>query len=511
MAASSTGSSSIAASTRSSLMIIANGKLYRVKAVMHGNQRACEEITMQKLYELVAGTNSPHTLFGINFNTRPEFSNITGKRDFDFNQKNGIPNIYVASPFFADAFEDLGLFLVSTARHLIGDEKEYDGDVIDKNSNYKKLRAEILAIEGNTAKDKILRRDKLFKIFDLLPDKIRSKLDITYYKSLWLGNWDLFNFALFNTGFLYNPRTKELDKRFLSAIVDFGNCGPTGFGGLYKEESLLRANTPAKEKPNGNDEKSDRQFDYDPELGKFQHIQAQDATLRSTPSSRVSLASLPRNLPFSQLFAKQVKMEREEYDWNPKNQILSLMNEALEAAYCLLLVCDKAIDRVIDKWYLIGDDKPIPFLELSKTDFDKIYPPQAINDVINLLKKDPNTTIKDLQKKYSSPALNELMLNIQKAITKHGYEINETFPTATQQGTITQELFDFVKQFSKAQILGWAEKNPKRAEFLEKDAIKRVEQYGISSREIYDLLNDYRKELVAPLSGPPETTGYREF
>ncbi len=512
---------------------------FRVKLISYGNQSACWEVLMQKLYELIPGTDSPHTLFGVGFDDNPEFFRaIVNKKDFQYNQDHNIPNYYVASPYVSDgAFYDLGNFLVDTARHIIpakfltqdkqGNvlmQKFKSGDV-HRDSIYGKLKSAVLEIEGNTPEDKLRKRDLLFKIYDLLPESIRSKFDIAYYNSQWIGNWDFLNFSLYNVGITYRSQAVRDEDKFRVTMIDAGNAGIIGFGGLPKELSLHRANTAAKLPP------KNPQFlqnaDYDPELKPTQQILERDAQFSTVPSSVVGLSSIPRNVPFAKMLKRQVGLEFQEYEQKLSSDPSgykrpSLMLEAIEAAYALLLVPDRAIDAVIDKWHLIGDDKPIPFPELTREDFDKVYPPELIKDVVSFRKttiqnsqENPNAK-KLLQEKYSFSIVNKL----ERIISNNKLDSNESLSlenisdglfeiTKREQNDLNQQYSaegmkevmksrrnDLVKKFSKEQFDHWEDTHPERAGALIRDAANRMKEYVFSPVDVMDIKRNNLREAA---------------
>ena len=499
---------------------------YRVKMIEHGNQRAGDEILMQKFYELIPGTNSPHTLFGINFQNRREFGALqTLKSDYSDNKKMGIPQYFVASPMTKKPFYDLGNFLIDTARHIIPEEfriaKDEKGEILPMSefdnyhldSRYGKLRTKSINTNGNKAEDKIKRRNVLFEIYDLLPQEIKNKFDVTYYNSQWIANWDFLNFSLYNTGFTYDSSAQNLDDQFIPTIVDFGNCGPTGFGGLYKEESLFRANMPAKPQPE-NTKNRGPSLDYDPEVPHTYGIDGQ-------PSTIVSLHKTPRTAPFAGLLKNQLKEQFFNYETSTK-----MSDEALESAYSLLLVSDQAIDRVVEKWNFVGDKKPIPFLKLSPKDFDKIYPPAAIKEVLSIVADEKNldggVDMKDqddnndqvrrdkilakkgeLWNKYSYDAFKELYAQLKQITSGLELGADQYFDDSEPNKVIMDQLLDvtnvrriklnekyyfpenmkkmmkerrnnFISQFPSKDIFDWEKRNQERADFLKNDAIERT-------------------------------------
>jgi hypothetical protein len=232
------------------------------------------------------------------------------------------------------------------------------------------------------------------------------------------------------------------------------------------------------------------------------------------------LSSIPRNVPFAKMLKRQVGLELQEYEQKLSSDPLgykrpSLMLEAIEAAYALLLVPNQAIDAVIDKWHLIGDDKPIPFPELTREDFDKVYPPELIKDVVSFRKttiqnsqENPNAK-KLLQEKYSFAIVNKLeriisnnkldsneslsLENISDAlfeITKREQnDLNQQYSAEGMKEVMRNRRSDIVNKFSKEQFDHWEDKHPERAGALMLDAAKRMEEYGLGLVDIMDIKN----------------------
>jgi hypothetical protein len=78
------------------------------------------------------------------------------------------------------------------------------------------------------------------KMYDLLPPEFHRQLLHAFYTSEIIGNWDFMNHERANTGF-----TVENGKVVVHT-VDYGNSGPIGFGGKFKEQSGAAANQAAR-------------------------------------------------------------------------------------------------------------------------------------------------------------------------------------------------------------------------------------------------------------------------
>ena len=303
--------------TRDSIMIEFNNQKYRVKSIKYGNQRASEEILMEKLFSLT-GLSSPRTRYAI---TQPS------------------SDYKIASPYLP-GFQDLGKFLISDAELFI--ESSNKPHFLSLKNKVMEIEEQCKAKGATTSTDKLKKRDLLFQIYEMMPSHVKREFEKLFLTSTWIGNWDMLNFDLYNSGFIVD--TKHCTVK--AAIVDFGNCGPAGFKGQYKDESIDQAHLPAKQQ-------STSQLDYDPKLSNLNKIREEDTDLFIVPKSLFPVASMPRNLPFAKLFRHNVRSQSEIADTQKSQRSLpNELSSSIEVAYRLSFIKDNVIDRVIDYWYL---------------------------------------------------------------------------------------------------------------------------------------------------------------
>ena len=357
---------------------------FRVKIIKYGNHNAMWEVMSSQLYALT-GMRAPD-------NRLMKISNV---------DERGIPQLCVASPIIA-AYQDLGDFLIGAAARFIERENA---------SEWQKQKAIIEEInlkgkEGRvTPKDKLERIKAMEAIYKMLPAYFHNEIQKAFAASKFIANWDFANFNLANIGCKFLLDSDGNVVKLESVFVDFGNSGVIGFGGKYKELSHERANLEAKPYRQA-------ASDYDPrlslsekekefllskakevtEVNSFEELEKNWALFRKTLSSLaqqvlsagleddkakiaksilfkdshhilkeetdmelsrfsgiLTVADLPRNLPFAFLLRDSVRQKDDNFFTAGK---YSYCDSEVEMAFRLSLIPDKAINYVIRKWNL---------------------------------------------------------------------------------------------------------------------------------------------------------------
>jgi hypothetical protein len=350
----------------------------------HSNHWTQNEVITAKFLALT-GIVVPWTVFGEGFEEKNiKLRKASAQRKDSGSKPPEVPNYFVASQRLR-GYEDLSLFI----RNTVYKHKESFFPNPARLAEFEQKYGELKILEEaphqelDIAELKVQKRDLRIAIFHLLPPEFKEMLDEIYVNSLWLGNWDMFNWDLTNTGFTVRHFDPAVNSEYLKkpsnpldacihkgivitpASIDFGNCLDAGYNGKVKSQSFERANIEAKEK----DKKPD---DYDPPIPPQAHIQPWAVRFDSKPIPLLS--TIPRRLPFEKLFSQSdVQLLHTLSDRAPTDT--PFPKGIARGLYRLSLIPDAAIDAISQAWWHLGtqlnhsepDKVPPTHEEISKT------------------------------------------------------------------------------------------------------------------------------------------------
>lgn len=341
----------------------------------HHNQAINMEILAAKLAGLT-GIAVPWTTFGVAFeDNNKKFRRALLKRKDakPLQQEEGLVgnqsgdekqlNYFIASQSLS-GYRDFSRFMnfvFNNLEYIITDpalQKTFS----ESRSRFKELEDAHLP----SPERKLKQAELVAKMLHCFPQGLKDQLDEIYLVSIWLGNWDILNFEFGNIGYQvrYNRDMKTGEKHlpikngdgevydFISiapAIVDFGNCLVTGFGGKLKADSLEDANRPAKRTENA-------AGDEDPDLDDAHKIKSEDAGF-SRQCEMLRLESIPRRLPFEKLFCGLDKSIQSLLNNGKQDKSVPLSKGFLRGVYRVTSVSDEAIEKVVDEWFFLGKEK----------------------------------------------------------------------------------------------------------------------------------------------------------
>jgi len=331
--------------TRSAKIVDIDGKKYRVKNIKYGNVRAVEEVLMTKFYAL-SGLDCPNVKLAMNGQKLFDFC-AESRRDYH-DHANQPENFAVVASELVPAFQDLGRMVLEEdmMRPMIREHagansvEKYDEALrvykIEQQKEQKLIELQSKQVLGSekhnadiTIKMRCARAVQLnarLKMVTLLPEHYKQSMMTAYCVSRLVADWDFENFDLYNFGF--NGER--------SMLVDFGNCGTMGFGGMQKTDSLKRANSRARES--------------DPQAPNA--MRKEDMQFNGTVApSLTGIGSLPRARPIAPLVQSITKIENSIANAGHglrdlAKHDLAPLSPVFEAIFRLSLIPDEAFHRL---------------------------------------------------------------------------------------------------------------------------------------------------------------------
>lgn len=355
--------------TRGYITTEIEGKLYRVKQDKYGATHVFYEWLALEFIRLTTGLPAPKVRL-----VKGTHTNFAHEQRRDAHLLEPKDCLCVASRM-EPSFIDLGSFLVNDNSKRKGidyvkaeDQARYRELLVEyqtASDEESRLRndsgiAKLLACKPPLSQeaqaslsplhDAILRQlNAKIAMYRLLPQVFHDAIKLAYCAAQLVNNWDLFNFSLFNTGFVFDDNGQLKGPM----TVDGGNCLDNGFGGNRKMESLDAAQQPAKSsdplRPHA------RLCPPDLELG---------AVWSAAPWTNMS-----RTRPYDDIidFKSLVTTETSRADavlagrkWLNENQPPPGFDPMLEFAYRLSLLPNNAIEQFAERYWIIGKDPSLP-------------------------------------------------------------------------------------------------------------------------------------------------------
>ncbi|MES2771269.1 MAG: hypothetical protein V4623_04720, partial [Pseudomonadota bacterium] len=348
-------------------------RIYRVKHIKYGNACAQNEMLAAQLPRLLGlAVPDVRLVSGAPFDHKTRADYIEGSCDADF--------LCVASRL-EPSYQDLGVFLLNK-NEATKDDKTKAGAYYRIAQKDQPEYAALLAAhaqasceqlawqEANPAlheafKEKpgpleadLSRADKaklealraihlaqleaLIAMSRLLPEAFQYQIQLSYYLSRFIHNFDDYNYLLYNTGFVFDK-----DGEPHACFVDGGNALEQGFN--REPKNAMR-----------NESWNKRARIHDPLLplplaGRDFHLSPQ------RPTSITALGDQPRNGPFKELLREQVRNETEarstiesQVGSNPYAPPVGL-DAAMEIAYRLSILPEDAIESAVAR-HMLSDD-----------------------------------------------------------------------------------------------------------------------------------------------------------